>query len=331
MSITFDVYRGSKEGKIVAGQTTRSLRPTDVYIEMTHSGVCGSDEHFLHSGHVLGHEGVGIVREVGEAVTHVQVGDRVGFGYIQEVCGICDPCCSGWDQFCGSRMEYGIHNPDVGSFSTGVVWSARTVVKIPDGYDSVDAAPLMCAGATVWTCLTEYGARPADRVGIMGVGGLGHLAIKLAAAMGYHVVVLSSSETKRDEAMQFGASEYHVFSPGRDMKDLKPLKHLLFCGNVTMDCPSLLPLMDIRGTIYPLTVDFKCSPVPLHSLNLRGIRIQCTIIASQNSLRKLVQFAAEKNIKPTVMKFPFNETGIADAMQTLREGKMRYRGVLVRE
>ncbi|KAE8378963.1 chaperonin 10-like protein [Aspergillus bertholletiae] len=331
MSITFDVYRGSKEGKIVADKTTRLLRPTDVYIETTHSGLCGTDEHFLHSGQVLGHEGVGIIREAGEAVTHVQVGDRVGFGYTHEVCGICDHCISGWDQYCVNKKEYGTHNHDVGTFSRGVVWNAGNVFKIPDSYGSANAAPLMCAGATVWTCLTEYGVRPTDRVGVMGIGGLGHLAVKLAAAMGCHVVVLSSSERKREEAMQFGASEYHVFSSEQELKDFKPLKHLLLCGSANVDYPSLLPLMDIHGTIYPLTVDFKPSAVPLLFMNIKGIRIQGSLVASRKSLKSLLQFAADKKIEPTIMKFPLNEAGIEDAMQTLRDGKMRYRGVLVRE
>ncbi|GAB1193879.1 hypothetical protein APSETT444_003114 [Aspergillus pseudonomiae] len=331
MSITFDVYRGSKEGKIVADKTTRPLRPTDVYIETTHSGLCGTDEHYLHSGQVLGHEGVGVVRQVGDAVTHVQVGDRVGFGYTHEVCGICDHCISGWDQYCANKKEYGFHNHDLGSFSHGVVWNAGNVFKIPDGYDSANAAPLMCAGATVWTCLTEYGLRPTDRVGVMGIGGLGHLAIKLAAAMGCQVVVLSSSERKREEAMQFGASEYHVFSAGQEMKDFKPLKHLLLCGSANVDYPSLLPLMDVHGTIYPLTVDFKPSAVPLLFMCAKGIRIQGSLVASRKSLKSLLQFAADKKIEPTIMKFPLNEAGIEEAMQTLRDGKMRYRGVLVRE
>ncbi|KAE8154612.1 chaperonin 10-like protein [Aspergillus avenaceus] len=331
MSYTFDVFRGSKEGKIVADQTTRPLRPTDVYIETTHSGLCGTDEHFLHSGQVLGHEGVGVVKALGESVTHVKVGDRVGFGFTHEVCGICEHCISGWDQYCENKKEYGSHNHDVGTFSRGVVWNAGNVFPIPDGYDSANAAPLMCAGATVWTCLTEYGVRPTDRVGVMGIGGLGHLAIKLASAMGCHVVVLSSSERKREEAMAFGASEYHVFKAGEEIKDCKPLKHLLLCGSANVDYSSIIPLMDIHGSVYPLTVDFKPSALPLLTMCFKGIRVQGSLVASRKSMRSLLQFAADKKIEPTIMTFPFHEAGIEDAMQTLRDGKMRYRGVLVRE
>ncbi|KAJ5173571.1 uncharacterized protein N7500_001502 [Penicillium coprophilum] len=331
MSVTFEVFRGSKEGKIVADKTTRTLQPNEVYIETTHSGLCGTDEHYLTSGMALGHEGVGIVRQLGRDVTNVKVGARVGYGYTHYVCKNCDKCLTGWDQYCENKKEYGSHDHDLGSFSGGTVWDAGCVVPIPDGYESADAAPLMCAGATVWTCLTEYGVKSTDRVAIMGIGGLGHLAIKLASAMGCHVVVLSSSEAKREEAFSFGASEYHVFRKGEEIKDFKPVNHLLLCGSANVDYPSLIPLMDVHGSIYPLTVDFAPSPVPLLFMNIKGIRIQGSLVASRRSLRTLLEFAAAKKITPTSMTFPLTKDGVEAAMQTLRDGKMRYRGVLVRE
>lgn len=97
---------------------------------------------------------------------------------------------------------------------------------------------MMCAGATVWTVLTEYGVRPTDRVAVMGVGGLGHLAIKLAAAMGCHVAVLSHSESKREEALSLGASEYHIFKASREVKDFEPVNHILLCGSANVDYQS---------------------------------------------------------------------------------------------
>ncbi|KAJ5267609.1 Polyketide synthase enoylreductase [Penicillium angulare] len=330
MSVTFEVFRGSKEGKIVADTTTRSLEPTEVYIETTHSGLCGTDEHALCTGMVLGHEGVGIVRQLGRDVKNVKVGDRVGFGYTHYVCGTCEKCLSGWDQYCENKREYFTHDHDIGSFSGGTVWDASCVIPIPDNYDPADAAPLMCAGATVWTCLSEYGVRSTDRVAIMGVGGLGHLAIKLAAAMGCHVVVFSSSEAKRQEAFDFGASEYHVFRAGEELKDCKPVNHLLLCGSANVDYSSLIPLMDVHGSIYPLTVDFAPSPVPMLQMNMKGLRIQGSLVASRKTLRSLLQFAADKKIVPTTMKFSLNKEGVEEAMETLRQGKMRYRGVLVR-
>ncbi|PGH02201.1 hypothetical protein GX51_04775 [Blastomyces parvus] len=331
MSVTFDVIKGAKDGKLVEAKTTRALKPNQVYIEITHSGVCGTDEHFRHTDQVLGHEGIGIVREAGSGVTNVKVGDRVGVGYFHEVCGVCPKCLAGWDQYCEVKKEYGMANLDVGTFSHGVVWNADLVFPIPDGIDSVSAAPLMCAGGTVWTVLSEFGVRPTDRVGILGVGGLGHMAIKLAAALGAHVVVLSSSEAKRQEAKDYGANEYHVFRSGQTLEGMKPLKHLLLCGNANIDYSSLLPLMDTQGTIYPITVDFNPSSIPLFPVLHSGIRIQGSLVASRRCMQELLRFCAAQGIKPTTMQFPLTRAGAEEAMAKLREGKIRYRAVLVRE
>ncbi|KAF7589225.1 hypothetical protein BBP40_004567 [Aspergillus hancockii] len=331
MSVTFDVFRGSAEGKIVADKTTRTLDFNEVFIETTHSGLCGTDEHYLKSGQVLGHEGIGIIKALGPGVTSVKVGDRVGFGYTHSICTSCDNCESGWDQFCRNQKQYGFHDFDNGTFSYGAVWDANCVYPIPEGYDSACAAPLMCAGATVWTVLTEFGIRSTDRVAVMGIGGLGHIAIKLAVALGCEVVVLSSSESKRAEAMEYGASEYHVFRSGEPLTDFKPVKHLLLCGSGSVDYPSLIPLMDTNGSIYPLTVAFEPSPVPMLDLLFKGVRIQGSLVASRKAIRTLLDFASRHKIIPTVMKFPLTSEGIEEAMQTLRDGKMRYRGVLVKE
>ncbi|KAM5341592.1 hypothetical protein ACJ41O_014623 [Fusarium nematophilum] len=332
MAVSLQVFRGSPEGKIHADTVSRDLKDHEVYIETTHSGVCGTDKLYLPSGCVLGHEGIGIVREAGKGVTSVKVGDRVGFGYTHEICGSCDNCCTDLDQYCRERKLYGFADTDNGSFSHGAVWDAKCVVPIPDGYDSVDAAPLMCAGSTVWTVLTKYGARCDDRVAVMGIGGLGHLAIKIAAAMGCSVVVLSSSESKRQEAMEYGASEYHVFKSGDEPPaDFKPVKHLLLCGSANVDYASLAPLVDTDGVIYPLTASLEATPVPLTMFSLKGIRVQGSLVGSRDSTRKLLEFAARKNIKPTVMTYPLTEGGIETAMHDLVEGKVRYRAVLVRE
>ncbi|CAG9954514.1 unnamed protein product [Clonostachys rosea f. rosea IK726] len=331
MEVTYTVFRGGPEGKISQAKVTRVLQDHEVFIETTHSGLCGTDEHYLKCGQVLGHEGIGIVRQVGSCVQSVQRGDRVGFGYTHEICGVCDNCATGWDQYCRNQKQYGFHDLDNGTFSHNAVWDAKCVYKIPDGYKSVYAAPLMCAGATVWTVLSEYGVLPTQRVGVMGIGGLGHLAIKLAAAMGCEVVVLSSSEAKRQEAMDYGASEYHVFRCGdKPPVDFKPLKHLLLCGSASVDYLSLIPLMDTHGSIYPLTVAFEPVPIPLLDLVWKGVKIQGSLVASRHSIRTLLDFAARKNIKPTIMTFPLDACGIETAMQQLREGQIRYRAVLIR-
>jgi D-arabinose 1-dehydrogenase-like Zn-dependent alcohol dehydrogenase len=138
---------------------------------------------------------------------------------------------TGWDQYCENVNDYALGDADQGTLSSGAIWDADCVRRIPDALDSADAAPLLCAGGTVWTILTEYGVRPNDRVGVLGIGGLGHLAIKFAAALGYHVVVLSSSESKRQEAMEFGAKEYYVLKSGERPEGFQSLNHLLACSS----------------------------------------------------------------------------------------------------
>lgn len=138
----------------------------------------------------------------------------------------------GRDQYCPNRLDFNRNHDKMGTISSGVIWSANMVFPIPDGYDSADAAPLLCAGSTVFTVLTGPDVKSTDRIGIMGIGGLGHLAIKLAAAMGHEVVVLSTSESKRQEALDYGATEFHVYDSEKPAPEgFKPLNHLLLCGN----------------------------------------------------------------------------------------------------
>ncbi|GKZ23596.1 hypothetical protein AbraIFM66951_009869 [Aspergillus brasiliensis] len=234
----------------------------------------------------------------------------------------------GYDNQCREKRAYGQHDLDVGSFSHGTVWDADAVYHIPEGYDPAYAAPLLCAGASVWACLTNNGIRPSDRVGVMGVGGLGHLAIKLGAALGYNVVALSGSESKREEALGFGASEFHRFPNSHQSTSIKPVKHLLLCGSSNVDYASLLDLVDTNGTIYHISVTLEPTPIPLVPFGQKGIRIQGCFITSRRNLQELLEFAARLDIKPTIMTFPLTKNGLEEAIEKLRAGNIRYRAVL---
>ncbi len=155
---------------------------------------------------VLGHEGVGVVVEVGPQVQYLKKGQRVGWGYQHDSCGHCSECLSGQEVFCSKRAMYGDNNRDQGSFATHAVWREAFLFEIPDEISSENAAPLQCGGATVFTALSN--ASPSETVGIMGVGGLGHLAIQFAAKMGRRVVVISGSDRKREQAMKLGAHKF---------------------------------------------------------------------------------------------------------------------------
>jgi len=182
---TFTVFKGSEGGKIVQSQTTRpDLTDDQVLIKITASGLCGTDEHYKGADIVLGHEGAGVVEQTGPNVKSLKKGDRVGWGYEHNSCGTCEYCLTGREQYCSEREMYGEANLDQGSFATHAVWKEAWLYRIPDSMTDAEAAPLMCGGATVFNALSSYDIKSTDRVGVMGVGGLGHLAIQFAAKKG---------------------------------------------------------------------------------------------------------------------------------------------------
>jgi D-arabinose 1-dehydrogenase-like Zn-dependent alcohol dehydrogenase len=206
---TFTVYKGSSNGSITKGQTTKpELEDDQVLIKVTASGLCGTDIHYRGADMALGHEGVGIVEATGPRVQNVKKGDRVGWGYMHNTCGSCEYCLTGRETFCENRAMYGEADLDQGSFASHAVWKESFIFKVPDALSDKEAAPMMCGGATVFNALQMYGIRSTDNVGVIGVGGLGHLAIQFASKMGCHVTVLSGTDSKKQEAERLGASEF---------------------------------------------------------------------------------------------------------------------------
>lgn len=146
---------------------------------------------------------------------------------------------TGKDQYCDHRKQYG-SDFEIGSFATHAVFDVSMLIKLPDELELEYAAPLMCGGATVWEALTSYDAQPGDRVAIQGIGGLGHLAIQFASALGYEVVALSSSPQKKDEAIGLGAKEFHVLKNGIPETSMAKVKHLFWCGNAVPEFSKLV-------------------------------------------------------------------------------------------
>ena len=154
-------------------------------------------------------------------------GDRVGFGFVRGGCGHCDYCVQGHYWHCEKKPRvYAMTDLDQGSFASHAVWPDTLLHRIPDQIDSDYAAPFLCAGQTVFTPMLRYGIKPTDRVGVIGIGGLGHLAIQFASKMGCTVVVFSSSESKREEAMKLGASEFYITGELGKVKPAKGIDHL---------------------------------------------------------------------------------------------------------
>ncbi|KAJ7628947.1 chaperonin 10-like protein [Roridomyces roridus] len=328
--IDFTVFKGSPNSGIVEAESHRDL-PTgnQVLVKITHSGICGTDEHFKHADMALGHEGIAVVQQLGETVQGFQVGDIVGWGYIHKTCGSCSSCMAGNDNYCTYRALYGDTNLDQGSFGTHAIWDASWLFKIPSEIAPEHAAPLMCGGATVFTIIETYNIRPTDRVGVVGVGGLGHLAIQFLAKMGVRVVVFSNSHSKRAEALELGAAEFYPTEGVKELKIGAPLDHLIVTASFLPDWMLYLNVMSNMGSIYPLTISNEPLAIPTMPLLAQGIRFQGSVVASRAVHTKMLQFAAAHQVKPIIEHFPMTKAGVEEGMARLREGRMRYRGVLV--
>lgn len=277
----------------------------------------------------LGHEGVGIVEELGPGATFLKKGDRVGWGYEHNSCGHCQECLKGNETYCPERAMYGMTDLDQGSFATHAVWREAFLFKVPDALSDEQAAPLMCGGATVFNALHAYNAQPTETIGIMGVGGLGHLAIQFASKMGCNVVVLSGSDRKKDEALKLGAHEFIATKNVKEIKPSRPLNRLLVTTSAQPEWEKIVPALAPGATIHPLSVDEGNFAIPYMSLLLSGLTVQGSVVASRYIHQRMLEFAALHKIAPIIEKFPMTEESINEAMDKLNSGNVRYRGVFV--
>lgn len=277
---------------------------------------------------VLGHEGVGIVQSLGPDCTLLKKGDRVGWGYEHDSCGHCHQCLSGEEQYCAGRVMYALHDRDQGSFASHAIWREAFLFKIPDSMPDEDAAPLMCGGATVFNALHAYSALPTETVGVMGVGGLGHLAIQFAAKMGCRVVVISGTESKKEEAMRLGAHEFIATSGKTELKVTHSIDRLLVTTSVQPDWSQLVPILSPGASIHPLSVVDGNFAIPYFPLIAMAFTVQGSIVASRYVQKRMLDFAALHQIKPVLEIFPMTEAGILESMDKLEKGQIHFRAVL---
>jgi D-arabinose 1-dehydrogenase-like Zn-dependent alcohol dehydrogenase len=202
------------------------------------------------------------------------------------------------------------------------------VYKIPDSIALAHAAPLMCGGATVFHVLQSFDLKSTQRVGVIGIGGLGHLAIQFAAKMGCEVVVFSSSESKRAEAMKLGAKEFVVLQAGAELA-IEPIDHFIITTSQPPEWKKFIPILAPGATIYPLTVSAGDFHLPYEAITWGELRVQGSLVATRKVYKEMLGFAALHGIRPIIEEFPMSTEGIETSMERLRSGKMRYRGVLV--
>lgn len=319
----------------------RGLLNDDVEIEILYCGICHSDLHQIkndfggtHYPVVPGHEIVGRVIAVGENVTRFKPGDFAAVGCIVDSCGECPACRHDLEQFCESGTTLSFNTPDkhlggmtYGGFSQTYVCRESYTLKMPDNLDLAAAAPLLCAGITVYSPLKHWQAGAGKVVGILGIGGLGHVAIKIAKAMGAHVVVFTTSQAKVEDVNRLGAHEAVLSSDAQQMAKFSgKLDLILDTVSAKHDVNAYLKLLKIDGSV--VLVGLPPEPIEISAFNVvKGRRsFSGSNIGGIAETQEMLDFCAEHNITADIELIDASQ--INDAFSRLEKGDVKYRFVV---
>ncbi|MFF1711907.1 NAD(P)-dependent alcohol dehydrogenase [Streptomyces sp. NPDC058268] len=318
----------------------RDLRPDDIAVQVDYCGVCHTDLHALHAYDqhtkaplVPGHEFTGVVTGAGPAVIRFSVGDRVAVGNIVDSCGVCAMCEAGQENFCHSfpTLTYGGTDRQDGATTLGG-YSREYVVRdafaypLPSGLDPAAAAPLMCAGVTVWEPLRSLGVRPGSRVAVAGLGGLGHLAVKMAVALGATTTVISRTQDKRDDARKLGAHDLIAPTDTQQMATARDTFDVVIDTiSAAHDLAPYLKLVAMDGTLSLLGY---LGPVTVEAMDLLIGRKKLSSAGSGGRLAtaEMLQFCAANSIAADIEVLPSSQ--VDTALDRLRRNDVRYRFVL---
>lgn len=319
----------------------RQPRPDDVSIEILYCGVCHSDIHFVENDWgftsypvVPGHEIIGRVTGVGDAVSGHQVGDIVGVGCLVDSCRECDCCERGLEQYCsGGVWTYnGVDRhdgkPTYGGYSERIIVSDRFVVKIPDALDPAASAPLLCAGITTYSPLRHVGVKPGDKVGVVGMGGLGHMGIKFAKAMGAEVTLFTRSPGKIEEGRRNGADHIVISTDeGQMEKAASSLNYILDTVPVEHDLNPYIACLKVDGT-HILVGQLTPLEPPIHAIPLAMGRrsIIGSLIGGIPETQEMLDFCAEKGISCDIEMLDIRN--INEAYERMKRSDVRYRFVI---
>jgi alcohol dehydrogenase (NADP+) len=318
----------------------RALGEHDVAIEIKFCGICHSDIHQVKDewgGSIFpmvpGHEIVGLVTAVGDGVEHHAVGDRAGVGCMVDSCGECEYCTAGEEQFCTKRPVFTYNSrdydgePTYGGYSRRIVVDERFVVKVPDAIELADAAPLLCAGITTYSPLRHWHVGDGSRVAIVGMGGLGHVGVQIAAALGAEVTVLSQTLSKREDGLRFGASDYYATSDRATFKQLRGRFDLIL-NTVSANLPvdAYLALLRVDGSL--VNVGAPASADSYHAFSLIAGRrsLAGSSIGGIRETQEMLDFCAEHGVKPAIELI--DASGVDDAYGRVERSDVRYRFVI---
>lgn len=318
----------------------RELGEHDVLIDVRFTGLCHTDIHLTRDEWgpgmypmVPGHEIAGIVAAVGSSVTAHQVGDRVGVGCLVDSCGECERCLAGQEQQClrGATDTYNAigrdGKPTYGGYAKQVVVTEAFVLRIPDSLPLDVASPLLCAGITTYSPLKRWGAGPGKKVAVVGLGGVGHMAVKIAHAMGAEVTVLSQSLSKQDDGLRLGASDYRATSDPTTFTELAGRFDLILSTvSAPIDLGAYLGLLHAGGTM--VMVGIPDEPLPLHAFSLIvGNRtLAGSMIGGIAETQEMLDFCAEHGLGAEIETVA--ATDINDSYTRMLKSDVRYRFVL---
>ncbi|KUI16433.1 alcohol dehydrogenase [Mycolicibacterium acapulense] len=320
--------------------TRREVGPHDVAFDIHFAGICHSDIHTVRDEWgranypvVPGHEIAGIVTEVGSEVTGFKVGDRVGVGCFVDSCRECAQCRAGDEQYCAKGMV-GTYNaigrdgePTQGGYSGAIVVDENYVLRIPESLPLDAAAPLLCAGITLYSPLRHWNAGPGTRVAVIGLGGLGHMGVKLAHAMGAHVTVLSQSLKKMEDGLRLGADEYYATSDPETFSTLRGSFDLILnTVSANLNLGRYLGLLALDGTMVELGMPEQPMSVPAGALVSGRRRLAGSLIGSIAETQEMLDFCAEHGVRPEIEVI--TPDYINEAYERVVASDVRYRFVI---
>jgi len=320
----------------------REVAPHDVKIEILYCGVCHSDLHTARNEwhntvypNVPGHEIVGKVVSVGNHVKKFKVGDTVGIGCIVDSCRECQYCKEGLEQFCEPGMVGTYNSPDkylpnvqtYGGYSESIVVDENYVLSIPENLDLAATAPLLCAGITTYSPLKHWNVGPGKNVGIVGIGGLGHMGIKIAKAMGAHVVAFTTSESKFKEAQRLGADEVVLSSDPAQMNKYRGKLHfILDAVSAQHDINAYLGLLRVDGSLALVGAPEEPLPVAAFSVIVGRKSFSGSMIGGIAETQEMLDFCGKHNITADIEMIDMNQ--INEAYERLLKGDIKYRFVI---
>lgn len=310
--------------------------PFEALVQVDYSGVCHTDLHAARGDwpvkpvppFIPGHEGSGRVVELGPSAAGVRVGDRIGNAWLATACGVCRDCLGGWESLCASQQNSG-YSVD-GSFAEYMVVDTRYAPRIPEGADAAGITAVLCAGVTVYKGLKVTGARPGDWVVVSGIGGLGHMAIQYAAAMGFRVIAVTGTEAKRQRALAYGAElvvNYRDGDPGEAVQDLVGGAQAALVTAVSEKTfPQALSMLRRGGTVSLVGLPPGDFPLSIFDTVLRGLTVRGSIVGTRLDMLEAVDFFSRGVVSTTFERQPMD--AINDIFARMTTGAIDGRVVL---